>query len=281
MFGRDFNYYLFFCYRIMEKLSSSLPSDYDYLDVSQENDGYIFRTQQIKDEPSALTDDDRDSGTESDDEGAEIEELQKYMESIIHLDSNRHSDHRRSKRQPAPHQQVTTSDEGGGGQAPSPPRHRPHHPHRRRTTSNRSPDAAALDSALPSDSDHNFDHHSSEEELEVINSLHHHPEKRKWNGGGGSADEDDEFLCCPVEFRTSPPAHVHKPSKCLRQAHIPPHELCSVSPRKRHRRTPTAIQRPCLDFEKMQQEDKLPGANLNDDEEAIPPSFNPFGTDAR
>ncbi|KAF8789314.1 hypothetical protein HNY73_007258 [Argiope bruennichi] len=170
-----------------------------------------------------LTDDDRDSGTESDDEGAEIEELQKYMESIIRLDSNRHSDHRRSKRQPTPHQQVTTSDEGGG------------------------------DSALPSDSDHNFDHHSSEEELEVINSLHHHPEKRKWNGGGGSADEDDEFLCCPVEFRTSPPAHVHKPSKCLRQAHIPPHELCSVSPRKRHRRTPTAIQRPCLDFEKMQQ----------------------------
>lgn len=201
-----------------------------------------------------LTDDDRDSGTESDDEGAEIEELQKYMESIIHLDSSRHTDHRRSKRQPIPQQQVTTGDEGGGGgQVPSPPRHhRPHHPHRRRTTSNRSP---ALDSALPSDSDHNFDHHSSEEELEVINSLHPHPEKRKWNGSGGaSGDEDEhEFLCCPVEFRTSPPAHVHKPSKCLRQAHIPPHELCSVSPRKRHRRTPTAIQRPCLDFEKMQQ----------------------------
>ncbi|GIY62290.1 uncharacterized protein CDAR_591911 [Caerostris darwini] len=199
-----------------------------------------------------LTDDDRDSGTESDDEGAEIEELQKYMESIIHLGSSRHSDPRRSKRQQAtPHQQqVTGGDEGGG--APSPPRH---HPRRRRTTSNRSP---ALDSALPSDSDHNFDHHSSEEELEVINSLHHPPEKRKWEEGGGSGDEDggeeeDEFLCCPVEFRTSPPAHVHKPSKCLRQAHIPPHELCSVSPRKRHRRTPTAIQRPCLDFEKMQQ----------------------------
>ncbi|XP_055924915.1 uncharacterized protein LOC129956912 isoform X2 [Argiope bruennichi] len=214
-----------------------------------------LRTQSLNESEAyhVKTDDDRDSGTESDDEGAEIEELQKYMESIIRLDSNRHSDHRRSKRQPTPHQQVTTSDEGGGGQPPSPPRHRPHHPHRRRTTSNRSPDAAALDSALPSDSDHNFDHHSSEEELEVINSLHHHPEKRKWNGGGGSADEDDEFLCCPVEFRTSPPAHVHKPSKCLRQAHIPPHELCSVSPRKRHRRTPTAIQRPCLDFEKMQQ----------------------------
>ncbi|XP_015927214.1 uncharacterized protein [Parasteatoda tepidariorum] len=208
------------------------------------------------------TDDDRDSGTESDDEGAEIEELQKYMESIIHIDSNHHSEKRRSKRHPLPHQ-VTNGDEGGGGVSPDPPPRRyHHHHHRRRTSSNRSPDAAALDSALPSDSDHNFDHHSSEEELEVINSTSprlQHPaaEKRKWDFGGGADDEDEEslYLCCPVEFRTSPPADVHKPSKCLRQAHIPPHELCSVSPRKRHRRTPTtnAIQRPCLDFEKMQQ----------------------------
>lgn len=51
-----------------------------------------------------------------------------------------------------------------------------------------------LDSALPSDSDLNYDHHSSEEELEVINSTPHHtqdvlrsrsastlPEKRKWS----------------------------------------------------------------------------------------------------
>lgn len=51
-----------------------------------------------------------------------------------------------------------------------------------------------LDSALPSDSDLNYDHHSSEEELEVINSSQHHsqelarsrsastvPEKRKWS----------------------------------------------------------------------------------------------------
>ncbi|GBL93336.1 hypothetical protein AVEN_219467-1 [Araneus ventricosus] len=33
---------------------SKLPSNYDYLDVSQENDEYIFRMKQIKDEPSAL-----------------------------------------------------------------------------------------------------------------------------------------------------------------------------------------------------------------------------------
>lgn len=51
-----------------------------------------------------------------------------------------------------------------------------------------------LDSALPSDSDLNYDHHSSEEELEVINSSQHNsqelarsrsastvPEKRKWS----------------------------------------------------------------------------------------------------
>ncbi|GBN58871.1 hypothetical protein AVEN_135728-1 [Araneus ventricosus] len=37
----------------MEKLK--LPSDYDYLDVSQENDEYIFRIKQIKDKPSALS----------------------------------------------------------------------------------------------------------------------------------------------------------------------------------------------------------------------------------
>jgi hypothetical protein len=193
------------------------------------------------------TDDDRDSGTESDDEGAEIEELQKYMESIIHLDS-RQSEHRRGRRQQHLPQQVTSGEEGD-----DPPRHR-HHPHqhhrpRRRPPANprRSPDDAALDSALPSDSDHPFEHHSSEEELEVINSGSH-PEKRKWVGGA-----DELPVCCPVQFRTSPPAHAHKPGKCLRQADIPPHELCSVSPRKRHRRTPTAIQRPCLDFEKMQQ----------------------------
>ncbi|KFM63693.1 hypothetical protein X975_03130, partial [Stegodyphus mimosarum] len=222
-----------------------------------------LRTQSLSESETyhVKTDDDRDSGTESDDEGAEIEELQKYMESIIHIESSRHSDNRRSKRQQQqPLHQMTTGDEGGGNTT-EPSRHRHHHHHhRRRTSNNRSPDAA-LDSALPSDSDHNFDHHSSEEELEVINSgsphllhHHHHPEKRKWGCGGTEEDEEGLFVCCPVEFRTSPPADVHKPSKCLRQAHIPPHELCSVSPRKRHRRTPTgqAIQRPCLDFEKMQ-----------------------------
>ncbi|GBM23983.1 hypothetical protein AVEN_198211-1 [Araneus ventricosus] len=49
---RNFNYYFVFCYRIMEK--SKLSSHYDYLDVSQENDEYIFRIKQMKDESSAL-----------------------------------------------------------------------------------------------------------------------------------------------------------------------------------------------------------------------------------
>ncbi|XP_054713318.1 uncharacterized protein LOC129222798 [Uloborus diversus] len=232
-----------------------------------------LRTQSLNETETyhVKTDDDRDSGTESDDEGAEIEELQKYMESIISLDSSRHSEHhRRSKRH---HQhlpsQVTAEDDGAASSPadapPSrPPHHRHHHHHRRRTSHHRSSPALA-DSALPSDSDHNVDHHSSEEELEVINSGSPttprlpQPEKRKWDCSAPLDDEqtlgDDDENNCPVEFRTSPPAHAHKPSKCLRQAHIPAHELCSVSPRKRHRRTPTgqAIQRPCLDFEKMQQ----------------------------
>lgn len=187
------------------------------------------------------------------------------MESIIHLDSRHNVEQRRGRRSqpPSSQQQVTSSEEGGGGPDQPSARHRQQHQHhrpRRRPPPGapgnlrRSPDDAALDSALPSDSDHNFDHHSSEEELEVINSGSH-PEKRKWVGGTAD-DYDDELgllVCCPVQFRTSPPAHAHKPGKCLRQANIPPHELCSVSPRKRHRRTPTAIQRPCLDFEKMQQ----------------------------
>ncbi|PSN56358.1 hypothetical protein C0J52_03731 [Blattella germanica] len=177
-----------------------------------------------------------------------------------------------------------------------------------------------LDSALPSDSDHNYDHHSSEEELEVINNVSSAPacagtampEKRKWSqvtgggggGGGGSlsnsctnpctltiagtscssssvscsvggrasvavittdqssgsSDEEVQGLLAamatPVQFTRSPPLDAHKPGRSL----SPPPKLFhygghDVSPRKRHRHTPRAhhIQRPCLDFEKMQQ----------------------------
>ncbi|KAH8027939.1 hypothetical protein HPB51_011169 [Rhipicephalus microplus] len=101
----------------------------------------------------------------------------------------------------------------------------------------------------------------------------------------------------PVEFRASPPLHVHRPyngspppkvfhaapgavggsspsatssssgpTTLTLSAHIPAFEVCAVSPRKRHRQDGggTAfgvfslvdggpVQRPCLDFEKMQQ----------------------------
>ncbi|XP_069686464.1 uncharacterized protein Reph isoform X2 [Periplaneta americana] len=173
-----------------------------------------------------------------------------------------------------------------------------------------------LDSALPSDSDHNYDHHSSEEELEVINNPSNPvvkcvstamPEKRKWSqitgvsntchvsttnscaaaGAGGScsssvpataaasaaADQssgssDEEVqgllaaMATPVQFRTSPPLDAHKPGRSLspppKLFHYGGHAAAAaleVSPRKRHRHTPRAhhIQRPCLDFEKMQQ----------------------------
>ena len=153
-----------------------------------------------------------------------------------------------------------------------------------------------IDSALPSDSDLNYDHHSSEEELEVINSSCGQPrpdrenrstpcrsqsativpEKRKWSqvseGSSttacrlvdspatavGSSDEEVQGLLAamatPVKFRTSPPRDAHKPGQ---RSFSPPIKLfhLDVSPRKRHRHTPRPhhIQRPCLDFEKMQQ----------------------------
>ena len=82
----------------------------------------------------------------------------------------------------------------------------------------------------------------------------------------GSSDEEVQGLLAmatPVQFRTSPPLDAHKPGR----SQSPPSKLfhyggnasaaaaLEVSPRKKHRHTPRAhnIQRPCLDFEKMQQ----------------------------
>lgn len=92
----------------------------------------------------------------------------------------------------------------------------------------------------------------------------------------GSSDEEVQGLMAamatPVEFRTSPPLDAHKPGHKPVRSLSPPPKLfhysptpltasasastLDVSPRKRHHRsTPRAhhIQRPCLDFEKMQQ----------------------------
>lgn len=73
----------------------------------------------------------------------------------------------------------------------------------------------------------------------------------------GSSDEEVQgLLATPVQFRTSPPRGAHRPGRSF----SPPPKLFHYatgqdsSPRKRHRHaTPHAIQRPCLDFEKMQQ----------------------------
>ncbi|GFR28477.1 uncharacterized protein TNCT_738371, partial [Trichonephila clavata] len=154
-------------------------------------------------------DDDHDSGTESDDEGADAEELEKYMDDSLHCDGSSAPSDRASSTLDT----ITdTTTEGGGGQGCSP---------------------NLLDSALPSDSDHTFDHHSSEEELEVINcgTIAKYPEKRKWSQantrlslGSGSSDEEVRDLMCvsaPVEFRSSPPANVPKPRKDI-DAHSSP-----------------------------------------------------------
>lgn len=88
----------------------------------------------------------------------------------------------------------------------------------------------------------------------------------------GSSDEEVQGLLAamatPVQFRTSPPRGAHRPGhrslspppKLFHYVPSPAHDS-AVSPRKRHRHTavssPHAIQRPCLDFEKMQQVRKL------------------------
>lgn len=124
-----------------------------------------------------------------------------------------------------------------------------------------------------------FDHHSSEDELAIINCGNHelHPEKRKWSqvnrcnscdDSSCSSDEELRDLLSepkPLNFSSSPPKGVQKLSRTLSPplflANLSPKSvrLCSVSPRKRHRQTnssdvsdATVIQRPCLDFEKMQ-----------------------------
>ena len=131
-----------------------------------------------------------------------------------------------------------------------------------------------------------FDRHSSEEELSIINFTNRelHSEKRKWsqanqcgscNESSGSSDEEVRDLLSspivmkpivmkPLNFSSSPPRGVQKLSRTLSPklflANVAPTmRVCSVSPRKRHRQSSstdvsdaTVIQRPCLDFEKMQ-----------------------------
>ena len=122
-----------------------------------------------------------------------------------------------------------------------------------------------------------FDRHSSEDELITIN-KENVAEKRKWSqvqrccDSAGSSDEEvKEYLLTPhpVLLSSSPPKGVqkiysHMPSTRQVLARMAPLSVSSVSPRKRHRHNATSdrrfesdsssfTQRPCLDFEKMQQ----------------------------
>jgi len=124
-----------------------------------------------------------------------------------------------------------------------------------------------------------FDRHSSEDELVTIN-KENVAEKRKWSqvqrsgycdSAGSSDDEVKDFLFNPqpVLLSSDPPKGVQKvlsqvPLPRMVLARMAPITVSSVSPRKRHRYQVTSenvcdsdsgslTQRPCLDFEKMQQ----------------------------
>ncbi|XP_029634439.1 homeobox protein 13 [Octopus sinensis] len=123
------------------------------------------------------------------------------------------------------------------------------------------------------------DQHSSEEELECINQENSHPEKRKWSqsnnnsccftDSAGSSDEEvKEFMLDPkpILFSSAPPSGIQKVMRSSSANFLvpngPPLSICAISPRKRHRLNSSSdsldlenisvIQRPCLDFEKMQ-----------------------------
>jgi len=116
---------------------------------------------------------------------------------------------------------------------------------------------------------------SSEEELAIING--HPAEKRKWSQvtrcgscSDDSCSSDDEVRDLlsaspkPLTFSAAPPRGIRRmtqtmPPNVFLSRMSPSVQICSVSPRKRHRQTygsdvseATVMQRPCLDFEKMQ-----------------------------
>ena len=123
-----------------------------------------------------------------------------------------------------------------------------------------------------------LDAQTSEDELTIINCNRDAVrEKRKWSQVNrcnscedSSASSDDEVRDIfmeptPLNFSSSPPKGVQKlthtlsPKVFLANISTKNVRLCCVSPRKRHRQInstdvsdATVIQRPCLDFEKMQ-----------------------------
>jgi hypothetical protein len=200
---------------------------------------------------------DRDSGTESDDENAELQALVEAMQDC--------KDRMESRRRYGSQSAVAylTQVEPTHSLSPPPlPKLRPitlvNHGGIRLAYSN------------------NFvERPSSEEELAIING--HPAEKRKWSQvtrcgscSDDSCSSDDEVRDLlsaspkPLTFSAAPPRGIRRMTKTMPPSVFlsrmsPSLQICSVSPRKRHRQTygsdvseATVMQRPCLDFEKMQ-----------------------------
>ncbi|XP_046962455.1 uncharacterized protein LOC124531926 isoform X1 [Vanessa cardui] len=211
-----------------------------------------LRTHSLNEENVSEKVEERDSGTESDDE-AERADTGEYCADVIMKWND-----------------VTDISMGGEACAcaPVPPR----------------PLAAPEPDQL-------YDHHSSEEELEVINGspagsstvaargegrrrgasspARTAPEKRRWPAEpylddelaarAPSSDDDDTKVETPVRFRTSPPLEALKPRRAVGGAGAAG-DGCAcagrapVSPRRRRLPLPPPRRhRPALDFDKMQQ----------------------------
>ncbi|XP_074661629.1 uncharacterized protein LOC141914264 [Tubulanus polymorphus] len=223
-----------------------------------------------------IDDDNRDSGTESDEENAELEEIEKQMEKDLQRSKNM-TRSQCNKKNSSSHL-VSEGDS----------------PHFSQHT-----DLSDSDQDLDKDTsdferqNSDLERHSSEEELSVINGKE--LQKRTWSqmnrhasrsaghsasisssnshlgGRSSGSTSDDEvkellFKPQPLIFSSSPPKGILRIRKApperyflTRVTSMAPIEVCAISPRKRHRfnsssdrKKKTVIQRPSLDFEKMQ-----------------------------
>ncbi|CAH1790973.1 unnamed protein product, partial [Owenia fusiformis] len=237
----------------------------------------------------ASVDEDRDSGTESDEENAELAELERLSDlqddrerKIVFPKPNRTS--LASPDLPNTLQVGFTSLHHNGGDQLSVD-------DSSYLSENLSDPIADLGSSdLESERDstdfEQYERPSSEEELAVINGRVIHPEKRKWSQmmrssyseNSASSDEEVRDLLSrpqPVLFSSTPPQNGVKTcefkhyktrgSQSSPKVYISPVRVCTVSPRKRHKGTSPGEwhkdgkysgHRPSLDFEKMQQKSK-------------------------
>ncbi|XP_039751214.1 uncharacterized protein LOC120627315 [Pararge aegeria] len=209
-----------------------------------------LRTHSLNEENVSEKVEERDSGTESDDE-ADRADTGEYCADVIMKWND-----------------VTDISMGGEACACAPAPERP--------------------LAAP-EPDQLYDHHSSEEELEVINGspataatvaargegrrrgasspARTAPEKRRWPAEpyddelaarAPSSDDDDTKVETPVRFRTSPPLEALKPRRAGAAAAAAAECGCAgrapCSPRRRRLPLPPPRRhRPALDFDKMQQ----------------------------